>query len=193
MFYLQILHRSIRFNDIKSIIMEEIEIPTEHLHETIQEKAEEGMGKEEGKFTLYIAICTAIMAVFAAMAGLMAGDHSNEAVIDQIRASDQWAFYQAKSIKAEIRSLQSPADANTNNKPTGNQPIEEIKKNAEEFEVSSRAHLKKHIWLARSVTFFQVAIAISAMSILTKKKFLWFTGLLISLIGLVLFIVGLIL
>jgi hypothetical protein len=172
--------------------MEEIEIPTEQLQESIKEKAEEQREKGEGKLTLYIAVCTALMAVFAAMAGLMAGDHSNEALIDQIKSSDQWAFYQAKSIKAEVRLLQTtPLGSNNKSAEDTKKEEGEIKKSAEDYEHSSEAHLKKHIWLARSVTFFQVAIAISAMSILTKKKFLWFAGVLTSLIGLALFILGL--
>ena len=89
--------------------MEEIEIPTEHLQETIQEKVEEEFKKEEKKETgwlMYVAISTALMAVLAAISGLMAGHHSNEALIEQIKASDQWAYYQAKGIKAEIKSLE---------------------------------------------------------------------------------------
>ena len=69
---------------------------------------------------------------------------------------------------------------------------EEIKIVAEKFEKSSETHFKKHVWLARSVTLFQVAIAISAISIFTKKTFLWYVGLLISIVGLVFFIIGLI-
>ena len=171
--------------------MEEIEIPTEQLHETIKEKVEEMLEKGESKLTLYIAVCTALMAVFAALAGLMAGDHSNEAVIDQIKASDQWAFYQAKSIKTAIHQLQHDEINSDSSLAARKKEEEEIKKTAEEFEGESKAHLKKHIWLARSVTFFQIAIAISAISILTKKKFLWFTGVTISLLGLALFIIGL--
>ena len=57
-----------------------------------------------------IAISTALMAVFAAMASLLAGHHADEAVIEQIRASDQWAFYQAKGIKDEILSLSASPD-----------------------------------------------------------------------------------
>lgn len=51
--------------------MEEIEIPTEHLTETIQEKVEEELKKEEKKETgwsMYVAISTAFMAVFAVLA-----------------------------------------------------------------------------------------------------------------------------
>ena len=57
-----------------------------------------------------IAISTALMAVFAAMASLLAGRHADEAVIEQIKASDKWAFFQAKGIKDEIISLSNSPD-----------------------------------------------------------------------------------
>ena len=67
--------------------MTEIEIPTEHLHEHINEAAHEG----KDKWSMLVAISTAFMAVFAAIGGLLAGHHSNEALIAQVKASDQWA------------------------------------------------------------------------------------------------------
>jgi hypothetical protein len=168
--------------------MEEIEVPTEHLHEEIQEKAAEA--REEGKSPMYIAISTAFMAVIAAIAGMMAGHHSNEAVIEQIKASDQWAFYQAKSIKAEIRALQ-PAGANTKSPEQVKKEEEEIQKEAKEDEASSQNHLEHHILLARSVTLFQIAIAISAIAILTRKRLLWVVGMVIASVGVVFFVLGL--
>ena len=39
------------------------------------------------------------VAVLAAVAALIAGDKANEAVLDQIRASNQWDYHQSKSIK----------------------------------------------------------------------------------------------
>lgn len=171
--------------------MEEIEVPTEHLHEQIKEKTEELIEKGEGKSFLYIAISTALMAVFAAIAGLLAGHHSNEALIDQIKASDQWAYYQAKSIKAEIRLLQVTAGKEVRKSPEEEKKeAAEIYKKAKEFEDDSKGHLGKHVWLARAVTLSQVAIAISAISILTKKKMLWMVGVVISLVGLIFFAAG---
>jgi len=171
--------------------MEEIEIPTEHLHESIKEKAEELMGKSEGKLSMYIAICTALMAVLAAIAGLLAGHFSNEALIDQIKASDQWAFYQAKSIKAEIQNLQ-PLVAGVIRKTPEQIKIEGeiIKKQAEEYQKGSEIKLDKHSWLAKAVTFFQVAIAISAISILSRKTILWYVGILLAIAGTAFFIIG---
>ena len=73
--------------------MEEIEIPTEHLHEKINEEAEHAGEGHSSRWALWVALSTAMMAVLAAIAGLLAGHHSNEALIDQIRSSDQWAFF----------------------------------------------------------------------------------------------------
>jgi alpha-galactosidase/6-phospho-beta-glucosidase family protein len=172
--------------------MEEIEIPTEHLHETIHEKVAEGSKEKEGSWNMYVAISTALIAVLAAISGLMAGHHSNEALIQQIKASDQWAYYQAKGIKAEIRTL-------SNNNIQDKEAIERykkeqetIKQKAESAEKESDKHLAHHVLLASSVTLFQIAIAGSAIAILTKKKILWYGSLLVAAIGAIFFILGLI-
>ena len=161
--------------------MEDIEVPTEHLHEEINEHAKEGK-----RWSLYLAISTAFMAVLAAIAGLMAGHYSNEALIEQIKASDQWAYYQAKGIKAEIAAFSPLKDnAQIEKYKTEQQSIKEI---AEDFQKKSQVYLDKHVILARAVTLFQIAIAISAISILTGKRWLWYFAILISLTGIVFFI-----
>ena len=161
--------------------MEEIEVPTEHLTEEINEKAEEIYEKKE-KWTLLVAISTAIMAVLAAIAGLLAGHHSNEALIQQIKSSDQWAFYQAKSIKATIRAMQ-PATFTDKTPDQVKAEEEGIKTKAEGFEKDSEFHLQKHIVLSKAVTLLQISIAISAISILTRRRFLWVVGMATALTG----------
>jgi hypothetical protein len=176
---------------------EEIEIPTEHLHEEIQEKAAE---KRE-KWTLYVALSTALMAVLAAVAGLLAGHHANEALIERVKASDQWNFYQAKNLKQEIaintdQILHALGKTDTTKDHSADIARYErekaaIKKEAEEDEQQSRAHLEKHVPLASAVTAFQIAIAISAIAILTRRKNLWFGSLVLTVVGIVFFILGL--
>src|SRR5467141_4581849 len=78
--------------------MEEAEVPLEHLHEEIHHHAEH-TGE---KWISWVALSTAILAVLAAIAGLLSGSHANEAMMSQIEAADQWAFYQAKGIKAAV-------------------------------------------------------------------------------------------
>ena len=66
------------------------------------------------------------------------------------------------------------------------------KKTAEEEEKSSEWHLSRHVPLATAVTAFQIAIAISAIAILTKKRRLWYAGLLLTLGGIVFLLLGII-
>ena len=78
--------------------MEETEVPLEHLHEQLHHRAE-----HSGETWIsWVALSTAILAVLAAIAGLLSGQHANEAMMNQIEASDQWNYYQAKSIKASV-------------------------------------------------------------------------------------------
>lgn len=171
--------------------MEEMEVPTEHLHEKINESAEEQFREKENKWTLFVAISTALMAVLAALGSMYSGHQSNEALIMQIKASDQWAYYQAKGIKAEIRML-LPATANAKSPEATIKEQEAVKKSAEEDENESEAHLQHHLTFSRSVTLLQVAVAISAISIITRKRFLWYAGMAIALVGAWFFIMGLV-
>src|SRR5437762_12942047 len=78
--------------------MEEAEVPLENLHEEIHHSAEH----RGENWISWVALSTAILAVLAAIAGLLSGKHANEAMMSQIEASDQWGYYQAKSIKASV-------------------------------------------------------------------------------------------
>jgi len=171
--------------------MEEQEVPTEGLSEQINERAEKEIAAEERKWSFYIAISTALIAVLAAISSLMAGHHSNEALIEQIKASDQWAFYQAKGIKSDIISLNGNNYFKDSMEKKYNVEQQDIKTEAEKHQNASEIHLQKHVLLSRSVTLFQIAIAISAISILSKKRLLWYIAVLLALTGIGFFIVGL--
>ena len=173
--------------------MDEIEVPNEHLHESIHEKVEEERKHNEKGWSMYVAISTALMAVLAAVSSLLAGHHSNESLVDQIKASDQWSYYQAKGIKADIKKLALPGNPSVAadiERYTKEQ--ESIKKSAEILQESSGSHLETEKKFAMAVTFFQIAIAIAAISILSKKKFLWIGSLFIGSAGLFFLLYGII-
>ena len=158
------------------------------------------MREQKEKWTLYVALSTACIAVLAAIAGLLSGHHVNEALIEQIKSSDQWNFYQSKSIKAEIAaSTGKILEAIPGKVAPGEdkqavaryeKEKEDIKKKAEEDELKADQHLQTHVTLSKAVTIFQIAIAISAISILTRKKPLWYGSILLSLIGIVFLLMG---
>jgi hypothetical protein len=168
--------------------MEEIEVPTEHLHENIQEHAEHA----RERWIMMVALTAALLAVLAAVSALMAGHHSNEATIDQIKASDQWAYYQAKGIKSAVletkmallRGMGKSVDASDEAKLKEYKDQQtEIDKEARELQESSKRHLEVHHGLAQSVTIFQIAIAMCAIAVLTKKKMLWYGSMLLGVTG----------
>jgi hypothetical protein len=174
---------------------EEIEVPLENVQEHIEHAASHG---GVGWIT-WSALLSAILAVAAAVAALQAGHHANEAMMDQIHASDTWAYYQAKGIKANV--LETRVQILTAiGKPPGeevkaklgeySEQQKELNDKAEEHERESRAHFTRHETFATSVTFFQIAIAVTAISVLTRRRrFLGVTGI-FGLIGLVYLCLG---
>ncbi|HVV55048.1 MAG TPA: DUF4337 domain-containing protein [Mucilaginibacter sp.] len=176
--------------------MEDPEVPTEHLHEHIHEAAHHN----HDRWSMWVAISTAFMAAFAAVSSLMAGHQSNEALITQVKASDQWSYYNAKGIKAEVADavLQLKAVKLDTSKTAAARKAKlkkdqaNIQQQALAYEKESEEHLNKDMILARGVTFFQIAISISAISLLSKKKSLWYISLGIFVVGILQFILGIV-
>src|SRR5690348_15653713 len=84
------------------------EIDTDKLRETIDEEIE----KEGSALLRTVALTTALFAALAAIASLEAGSTVNEALALkteatqlQAQASDQWAYYQAKGLKATVTDM----------------------------------------------------------------------------------------
>jgi len=172
--------------------MEEAEVPLEHLHEEIHHHAHHG-GVE---WISWVALSTAILAVLAAIAGLLSGKHANEAMMSQIQASNQWNYYQAKSIKAAIleakTTLVSDTTVSDQEKAKRYQEEqEEIKHEAQEKQKEATDNFHQHEIYARGVTMFQIAIAIAAISALTKKRRFWFVSLVFGAAGSVFLVLGL--
>src|SRR4051795_3071908 len=171
--------------------MEEAEVPLENLHEHVQESAEHS----REAWISWVALSTAILAVLAAIAGLLSGKHANEAMMSQIQASDQWAYYQAKSIKASVLDAKMTLTATATDKDREKaaqyeEQQAEIKREAEQLQGEARANFHKHEVFARGVTMFQIAIAIAAISALTKRRRYWFVSMILGGIGCVFLVLG---
>ncbi len=185
---------------------EEPEIETAELRERIREEAE----REGGTFLRQIAITTAFLAVFAALAALKAGDTVNEALVLkteatrlQAQASDVWAHYQAKAIKGavaraaaasyEAAGREPPADltAEIARHAKGEADLEDDAR-AREHERDERSHeadalLAQHHRFAQAVALFQVAIALGAVAALTRLRVVWFGSIVLGAVGVGLF------
>jgi ABC-type protease/lipase transport system fused ATPase/permease subunit len=163
----------------------------EHLHEEIHHHAEHG----GPPWISWVALSTAILAVLAAIAGLLSGKHANEAMMAQIEASDQWSYYQAKSIKASVldAKMTLTAEATDKDKEKAEQYKEEqaeIKREAEHKQSEAKSNFHQHEIFARGVTMFQIAIAIAAISALTKRRSYWFLSIILGVVGCVFLVLG---
>jgi hypothetical protein len=185
---------------------EEIEIDSDKLRETIDTEIE----RESSKLLRGIALSTAVLAAFAAVVALNAGATVNEALVLkteatrlQAQASDQWAFYQAKGIKASVATagIQSwlavgkPAPAALTERATREAAEQQaIRKQAEEHEQERDAKsleadhlLERHHLLADAVALLQVAIALGAVAALTRRRIMWIASMSLGAVGVLLF------
>ena len=152
----------------------------------------------------YLALSTALIAVIAALSSLLSGTYANQslleknsAILAQSQASDQWNFYQAKGIKKAIAELQKGQDSAALVDRYSREQ-EDIKKQAEVFEEKmkesnerSEALFERHHKAAFGVTLFQVAIALSAMAVVMRKKTFWVLSIVIAMGGLGLLLMAL--
>ena len=164
---------------------------------------------ENNPFLTTVSITIAILAVIAATIGSLetletanAIAEKNAAVLKQSQASDQWTYYQAKSLKKnmfEIATAQAvaagSAKADDFAKPAKRYENEqdEIKKQAEELEhqrdeklESGDHHEHRHHILTIGVTIVHVSIAIATIAIITKgKRWPWIMALGLCALGVV--------
>lgn len=162
--------------------------------------AQGGPGEPKHRWAGWVAVSTAIFAALASIASLMTARHTDEAMIDQIRASDSWAFFQAKGIKAAV--LEGKIDLLP---ALGKEPSEKdtakvaeyrtdqgtIKAEAEKLQAAADDHRHREAVMGRAATMFQVAIALCAIAILTKRLQFWHLALLIGVAGVVFMVQGL--
>lgn len=178
------------------------EIDTDKLRETIDEEIE----REGGALLRTIALSTALFAALAAIASLEAGSTVNEALVLkteatrlQAQASDQWAYYQAKGVKAAIaHDAQGPWLAGKL-VPPPELASKEARYVQEQKDISEKAHelekqrdeksaeadhlIHRHHGFARAVALLQVGIALGAVAALTRSRLAWVASLLLGLAG----------
>jgi len=174
---------------LKLTCMEEPDVPTESLQEEIHHR----VSHSPERWTLGVALSCALLAGMAAVSSMNAGHYANEAMISQIESANQWNYFQAKSIKeAQLRTKveilsalgQPMPEADKTKTAEYSREKEKIQQKAEELGREARHFLHTHHILAHSVTMFQIAIAVGAISVLTRRRAFWFVSLGFGVVGL---------
>jgi len=180
--------------------------------ETLMEKIHEEVEHEGGSLLKRIALSTALFAALAAIAALKAGATVNEALVLkteatrlQAEASDQWAYYQAKGIKAATAEASRTSWLAIAREPPAEYGEKQKRYLEEQKEIDRKAREKEkerdvksgeadellhhHHGFANTVALFQVAIALGAVAALTKSRPVWAASLLLGMAATVLFFV----
>jgi len=161
----------------------------------------------------YLALTTVILAVCATLSTFRGAGFSTRSVLSQTQASDQWAYYQAKSIKSyaydlqrekfemdlkaakgSARSLaadyQKKIDSYAEKVKKYDEEKADIMKKAQALE-ATRDEAQKHSGaFGLAAMFLQIAILLSSIAALMKQKYFWFLGMAGGVTGLVYFFNG---
>ncbi len=173
-------------------------------HDHAVEHAAEHGDKDSfaGRMAMLTAVIATIGALFSYQGGATqanAGLFKNNAAIKKTEASNQWNFYQAKSSKQNLSELAvalAPADkTDFYNKEAARykEEKEKIKTEAEALEAQSKEWDKQsdeqmhqhHRW-AQATTALQIGIALAAIALLTRRRWLQWGVLGVAGLGLVL-------
>ncbi|AKU99184.1 putative transmembrane protein [Labilithrix luteola] len=174
------------------------------------EHAQHGGGEPAG-WIMHLSLSTAIIAVFAAIASLQSGAaeseallSKNESILAQTKASDQWAYYQAKNIKMALYEVQLETATNPETIAKFRAERDRYEHERQDIEREARAleneseekgkageeHYHRHHRFALAVTIFQISIALAAIAALTRRRPLWLASMAIGVAGLFFFAKG---
>ena len=173
---------------------DEYEVHGPHDHAVEHVGAGHGAHADADPFASRMAVMTAILATIGAIYAYQSGTsenlalyYKNEAAIKKTEAANQWSYYQAKGEKenlAELGAALSAPDSDAHAKFLADvekykQQKEPIRANAEAIEkdvTSNDAQSEKllhghHRW-AQATTLIQISIALTAITLLTRKRWL---------------------
>jgi hypothetical protein len=182
---------------------DDVDVGTDRLQDDIAERRREAAEEARAargrpRWLDALAVSTALFAVFAAIAALEAGNYANEAlfaanagVLRQTRAVDAWSEYQADSIKKyaaqnlaailahtggtpqEIQAAQDEAARRQAQQDTLQPEAARLGDETTALNAESRTNLAHHHRFAVAVTLFQVAIGLSAIAALLRRRAVW--------------------
>jgi len=163
-------------------------------------EAHEARSLEDSRLTLPVAVTLSILAVLVAIATLLGHRASTEEIILQTKATDQWALFQAKNIRlhemqgfADLLGTLSPVDKEKTEalrekylKETGRyeQEKDEVSEQAKELEKERESSSRRADRYEAGEVILEIALIICSLTLLTKKRIFWLSGIALGLIGL---------
>ncbi|GAC1616082.1 MAG: hypothetical protein PVS2B2_13350 [Candidatus Acidiferrum sp.] len=167
----------------------------------VMESVEELGHEEHGNnpLILPVSVTISILAVLVALSTLLGHRSNTEELLLQAQATDQWAFYQAKNIR--LHEMQSVADmlatfTSVDKEKTAamqekyQKEVERYEKDkdaisekAKEFEKDRDVQSRRADRFEGGEVLLEIALVICSLTLLTKKRFFWYSGIVLALLG----------
>lgn len=162
--------------------------------------------KIEANLSTWIAITTVLLAVFATLASFKAAGYGNKMVLAQSMASDQWAYYQAKSIKETayttshdllvLAAAESPTNLEAARKAAEyknvidryKQEKSEIEAKAKSLEAERESAQNLNSMFGQALIFLQVGILLTSLASINKALSYWALGAGFGAVGIIYFV-----
>jgi hypothetical protein len=169
----------------------------------LQENAEHG---RENPSMAPISVTMAILAVCVAVVSLLGHRSHTEELLMQNRATDQWAYYQAKNIRLhnydmgldmlpliEFKDKEQAGKVQEKYKAQVDRYAKEqteIEEKAKDLEGESARAQRKADRFDMGEVFLEIALVISSLALLSRKQIFWFLGMISGVAGLVVAVTG---
>jgi hypothetical protein len=165
---------------------------------SVNEELSEHSHEAREPFDKRVAVTMAIIAALLAIVSVAAHISSTEELLAQQKASDQWAYYQAKDIRrydSEIaqdflKALKTDGTEERtkhykDNATKYDSDRAEIQKEAKGLEAERDVKGKQALRLEISEIFLEIGIVFASLAILTKLSLVWYGSLVTAGVGVV--------
>lgn len=157
------------------------------------EELQEDIEKAKEPFDKMVAATMAILAAVLAVVSVMGHIMTTEELLAQQRASDQWNYYQAKSIRryqSEVArdlfsgmKLNSQSQQYQKNSEKYRKDDEDIQKEAQGLERESHLRGRQALGFHFGEVFLEFSIVLASLAILTKRRLLWYASIVSGTVG----------
>jgi hypothetical protein len=163
---------------------------------SVEEELAEHTEHAKAPFDKKVAASMAIIAAGLAVVSVFGQLFANEELLAQAKASDQWSYYQAKSIRRYesdiardmFKGMSGEVAAKGAEKYQGN--IEKYQKEGEEIQVEARKLESESEFLGKKALrmhigeiFLEMGIVLASLAILSKREAAWYAALASAAVG----------
>lgn len=159
-----------------------------------RQELDEALEKAHAPFERKVGATMAILAAVLALVSVAGHIATTEELLLQQKASDQWAYYQSKSIRryqsefardvlAAVKGSETAAKKYEANFDRYQKDSEQIQERARELEHESESKSRQALRLHIGEVFLEISIVFASLAILTRRLHFWLAAIAGGMIG----------